>query len=51
VDEAGFQVRGKRHWLHAASTDQATCHPKRGKEAMDDIRLLLRYKGTMVRDA
>ncbi len=49
VDEAGFQVREKRHWLYVASNDQA--YPKRGKEAMDDIRLLPRYRGTMVHDA
>jgi transposase len=53
-DETGIRVKGKRHWLHSASTKDATAyfiHPKRGKEAMDDANLLPQYKGVAVHDA
>ncbi len=53
-DKTGIRVKGKRHWLHSASTKDATAyfiHPKRRKEAMDDANLLLQYKGVAVHDA
>jgi len=54
ADETGMRVRGRLHWLHAASTAEATylfAHPKRGREAMwgpDSVLPLLR--GWLVHD-
>ena len=52
-DETGMKIKGKRHWLHVASNDKYTCylaHPKRGSEAMDDMRVLPEFKGIAVHD-
>lgn len=53
-DETGFRVEGKLHWLHSASTSKftwITCHPRRGKVAMDAARVLSRFTGVAVHDA
>jgi transposase len=53
ADETGINVNGKRIWLHNTSNEQWTYfypHEKRGSEAMDEIEILPRFKGTLVHD-
>ncbi len=53
VDETGFRVTAKRHWLHVASTALLTWyghHKTRGKEGTDELQILPAFKGTMVHD-
>jgi len=52
-DETGLRVEGKLYWTHVASTEQATyleVHPKRGRQALDEIGILPRRKGKVVHD-
>jgi transposase len=52
-DESGMRVCGTNHWLHVASTKTGTVysiHEKRGKEAMDDMGILPRFRGTAIHD-
>ena len=53
-DETGLRVAGKLHWVHCARTGKytlITCHPKRGREGIDDIGVLGRFRGVAVHDA
>ncbi len=53
ADETGININGKRQWLHCASNPAWTHyfpHEKRGKEAMDEIGILLRFKGILCHD-
>lgn len=52
-DETGARVNGTLHWLHSASTTQATLytiHPKRGSLGMDAMGILNRRQGWSVHD-
>lgn len=52
-DETGARIDSRLQWLHVASTDKLTLlnfHPKRGREAMQDIGILPDYKGISVHD-
>ena len=53
ADETGCTLHGRRHWLHVLSTDQLTCYhldAKRGREAMDRMGLLPRFKNLLIHD-
>jgi transposase len=52
-DETGLRVEGKLHWTHVASTEQVTyleVHPKRGRQALDEIGILPQRQGKVVHD-
>ena len=53
VDETGVNINGKRFWLHCASNECWTyfsIHKKRGKEAMDSIGILPKFRGILCHD-
>lgn len=52
-DETGMKVNKELFWMHTTGTEYLTyyaCHPKRGKEAMDDIGILPVFKGISQHD-
>lgn len=52
-DETGMRTVGKLYWQHVASTEKLTCygiHKKRGNDAIDEMKILPNYKGTLVHD-
>lgn len=53
ADETGTHVGLSKHWVHTLSTNLLTLlvvHPKRGVEALEDIGVLVDYRGTIVHD-
>jgi transposase len=53
-DETGLRVAGKLAWVHCARTGKytlITCHPKRGRNGIDDAGVLTRFRGVAVHDA
>ncbi len=53
ADETGINIAGKNHWLHCASSPLLTYfspHPKRGKEAMDEMGVLPEFNGIVCHD-
>ena len=52
-DETSLRVDKKNHWIHSYSAGDITLkflHKNRGKEAMDEINILPRYKGFIIHD-
>jgi len=52
-DETGLRMEGKRAWLHSVSTPLLTfygIHSKRGREAMNDMDILPKFKGRAIHD-
>jgi len=52
-NESRLRAEGQLHWVHVASTEQATClavHRKRGKEALDAIGILPQRTGPIDHD-
>jgi transposase len=53
-DETGLRVAGKLAWVHCARTGKytlITCHPKRGRDGINDAGVLHRFGGVAVHDA
>jgi transposase len=53
ADETGINIGGKGHWLHSLSNAGWTLYhadEKRGKEAMDAMGVLPRFKGILCHD-
>jgi transposase len=53
-DETGLRVAGRLAWVHCARTGRytlITCHPKRGREGINDAGVLARFRGVAVHDA
>jgi transposase len=52
-DETGLRVNSTLHWVHSASTSEATLytvHPKRGKEGMEAGDVLPHFEGVAIHD-
>ncbi len=53
ADETATQVGTTKHWVHTISSHMLTLlavHPRRGRQALEDIGVLGAYAGTLVRD-
>ncbi len=53
-DETGLRVAGSLHWVHCARTDKhtlITCHPRRGRDGIDNAGVLQHFRGVAVHDA
>lgn len=52
-DETGIRVGKQLQWCHVASTSKLTCyeiHPQRGQEAIEEMKILLNFKGRLIHD-
>lgn len=52
-DETGTAVAGRLQWVHVSSTELVTylaVHPKRGRQALDDIGILPKRQGKSLHD-
>lgn len=52
-DETGLRVKLEGQWVHVCSTERLThyaAHPKRGREALQEIGIAPRFHGTSVHD-
>jgi len=53
VDETSLRVDRRNYWIHVCSAGDITCkflHPKRGREAIEDIGVIPRYGGVVIHD-
>lgn len=53
ADETGCTINGQRQWHYVLSTDQPTLYhldAKRGREAMERMGILPRFKNLLVHD-
>ena len=53
TDETSLRVNKKNQWIHVISGGDITLkflHPKRGKEAIEDIGIIPRYGGVIIHD-
>jgi transposase len=53
-DETGFRVEGRLAWVHCARTGKYTLlmvHPRRGRQAMEEMGILPSFTGVAVHDA
>jgi transposase len=53
ADETGTRIPTTKHWMHTVCSRLLTLiavHPKRGREALEDIGVLGAYAGTLVHD-
>lgn len=53
VDETCININGENNWVHLARTDEFThfaLHAKRGKVAFEEIGIINRFHGILVRD-
>ena len=53
VDETGININGENKWIHVARTDNLThlaFHPKRGRDAIEEIGIISEFTGTLIRD-
>jgi transposase len=53
TDETSMRVKKKNQWVHVVSGGDITLkflHPKRGKEAIEDIGVIPRYGGVIIHD-
>jgi len=53
VDETSMRINKKNHWVHVCSGGDITLkrvHPKRGREAIEEIGIIPRYGGVIIHD-
>jgi transposase len=53
VDETSLRVKKKNYWIHVYSSGEITLkflHTNRGKEAIEAINIIPRYKGVIIHD-
>ena len=53
ADETGLRIAGKTHWLHSVSAGHLVlkrAHRPRGRNALDALDIIPRYRGVLVHD-